>query len=167
MTSTVLYWLLLRATLLSFSGFASVPLLREALVVEHAVLTDTQLNDAIAISQASPGPLGLYIVIVGYFVAGWSGAVAGVLSLATPALLAIPISRLVLRGRAAELRGACSGIVIVSCALMLAAGLRLSPQATPTLGYAVIASAGFILLTLTKVKPLWVILVSACVGLAL
>ena len=59
MTALALYWLFLRIVLLSFSGFATVPLLRESLVLDHGMLTDTQLNDAIAISQSSPGPLGL------------------------------------------------------------------------------------------------------------
>lgn len=167
MSVILLYGLFLRAVLLSFSGFASVPLIRDALVLGRGVLTDTQLNDAIAISQASPGPLGLYLVIVGYFVAGIPGAGAGVLSLATPAFLAIPISRLVLRGRAAELRGACSGIVIASCALMVAAGLRLLPAATPTTPYLVIVVVGALTLALTSLKPVWVIVASAAVGMAL
>lgn len=114
MSALALYWLFLRAVLLSFSGFATVPVLREALVLHSGVLTDTRLNDAIAISQASPGPLGLYIVVVGYFVAGLSGGVAGVLALASPAFLAIPIARLVARGHSAALQGACSGIVIAA-----------------------------------------------------
>ena len=79
MTALALYWLFLRVVLLSFSGFATVPLLREALVLDRGILTDTQLNDVIAISQSSPGPLGLYVVVVGYFVTGMSGALAGVL----------------------------------------------------------------------------------------
>jgi chromate transporter len=93
MTVIALYWLFLRAVLLSFSGFATVPLIRDALVLHDGLLTDSQLNDAIAISQASPGPLGMYVVLVGYLVSGLSGAVAGVLALATPAVLAIPIAR--------------------------------------------------------------------------
>jgi chromate transport protein ChrA len=60
MTAVALYWLFLRAVLLSFSGFATVPVLRDALVLNLALLTDQQLNDAIAISQASPGLLGMY-----------------------------------------------------------------------------------------------------------
>jgi hypothetical protein len=91
--AVVLYLLLLRATALSFSGFASVPVIREDLVVTRGVLTDEELNSAIAISQASPGPLGLYVVVLGYFVAGVPGAFAGALALATPAILAIPIAR--------------------------------------------------------------------------
>ena len=98
MNAFVLY-LLLKGTVLSFSGFASVPLVREDLVVSRSIMTDAQLNTAIAISQASPGPLGLYVVIVGSFVAGLSGAIAGVLALVSPALLAVPIARAVRRGR--------------------------------------------------------------------
>ena len=109
----------------------------------------------------------MYVVVVGYFVAGLPGAVAGVLSLASPALLAVPIAHLVLRGRSEELRGACTGIVIVSCALMVAAGLRLVPQATPTAAHLLIVIVGFSVVAVTKVKPVWVILVAACSGLVL
>ena len=131
MTSLALYWLFVRAVLLSFSGFATVPIVRDALVIDHRLLTDAQLNDAIAISQASPGPIGMYMVIVGYFVSGWQGALAGALSLATPALLAIPIARLVLRGQSALLEGACSGVIIASCALMTATGHQAGASSQP------------------------------------
>jgi chromate transporter len=112
MSAAALYLLLVRATALSFSGFASVPIVQEDLVAQRAVLTDEQVNSAIAISQASPGPLALYAVVVGYFVAGVSGALAGALALATPALPAIPIVRAVRCHRDARVRGACAAIVI-------------------------------------------------------
>jgi chromate transporter len=167
MTALALYWLFLRVVLLSFSGFATVPLLRESLVLDHGVLTDTQLNDAIAISQSSPGPLGLYVVVVGQFVAGLPGALAGVMALATPAVLAIPISWLVLRGNARTLEGACSGIVIASCGLMVVTGIRLAPQATLTPWHAALIIAGTLVLAVTKIKPVWIIAVAAVLGLML
>jgi len=167
MTTLALYWLFLRAVLLSFSGFATVPLLREALVLDQALLTDSQLHAAIAISQASPGPLGMYLVIVGYFVTGLSGALAGALALMTPALLAIPIARLILRNKSSALQGACSGIVIASCALMVSTGLRLVPQATPTVAYLAIVVVGTAIVALTTIKPVWVITVAAAVGLVM
>jgi hypothetical protein len=34
------------------------------------MLTDQRLNEAVAISRNTPGPVGLYIVSVGYFVLG-------------------------------------------------------------------------------------------------
>jgi hypothetical protein len=80
----------------------------------------------------------------------------------SPAVLAVPIASAVRRGRAAEIRGACSAIVIVSCVLMLEAPGGLAPQAASTLAIAVCA---FGVLALRPVPPLFVILGSALVGL--
>ena len=167
MSVVMLYLLLLKATVLSFSGYASVPVVREDLVVNRGVLTDEQLNDAIAISQTSPGPLGLYVVIAGYLVAGVAGALAGMLALATPALFAVPILRIVERGRASRIRGACSGIVIVSCMLMLATGLRLAPVAAPTVPLGVVTVVGFSVLAATRIPPVPVVASAAGLGLLL
>ena len=95
------------------------------------MLTDQELNSAIAISQASPGPLGLYVVVVGYFVAGVPGALAGALALASPAILAIPIARAVRRHRDSQVRGGSAAIVIASCVLMATTSVRLAPDAAP------------------------------------
>ena len=164
MNAVVLYFLLLRATALSFSGFASVPLIREDLVVQRAVLNDEQLNSAIAISQASPGPLGLYVVVVGYFVAGVPGALAAALALATPAILVIPIARAVRRHRDTQVRGASAAIVIASCVLMATTSVTLSSDAAPTVPMAGLVVVGFIALASGRVPPLIVVLGSACLG---
>lgn len=164
MNAVVLYFLLLRATSLSFSGFASVPVIREDLVVQRAVLSDEELNSAIAISQASPGPLGLYVVVLGYFVAGPPGAFAAVLALATPAILVIPIARNVRRHRDAQVRGACAAVVIASCVLMATTSVRLAPDAVPNPQFALVAGVGFIALASGRVPPVLVILGSACLG---
>jgi chromate transporter len=111
--------------------------------------------------------LGLYVVVVGHFVAGLPGAIAGVMALATPAVLAIPISRLLLRGDAGTLQGACSGIVIASSALMVVTGIRLAPQATVTPWHAALIIVGTLVLALTKIKPVWIIAVAALLGLVL
>ena len=164
MNAIVLYFLLLRATALSFSGFASVPVIREDLVVKRAVLTDEELNSAIAISQASPGPLGLYVVVLGYFVAGIPGALAGALALASPAILVIPIARAVRRHRDSQVRGACAAIVIASCVLMATTSMRLAPEAAPNPQLVMLAGVGFIALASGRVPPVIVILASACLG---
>ena len=164
MNAVVLYFLLLRATALSFSGFASVPLLREDLVVQRAVLSDKELSSAIAISQASPGPLGLYVVVVGYFVAGVPGALAAALALATPAILAVPIARAVRRHRDSRVRGASAAIVIASCVLMATTSVTLAPDAAPTTPLMALAVVGFIALASGRVPPVVVVLASACLG---
>ena len=65
--------------------------MRNDLVLHRHVLTDRKLNTSLAITRTTPGPMGLYVVSVGYFVDGTPGAVAGWLAMITPALLMIPL----------------------------------------------------------------------------
>ena len=89
----VLYLLLVKATLTSFSGLASLPMVRNDFIVRRHVLTDRQLNTAVAAGRIGPGPLGIYVVSVGYLVDGVPGACAGWLAMITPAFLIIPMLR--------------------------------------------------------------------------
>lgn len=91
MNPFVLYLVLLKATLTSFSGMTSLPIVRDELVLKRQVLTDRQLNEALVIGRATPGPKGLYVISVGYFAAGWQGAAAAWAAVATPALTVIPL----------------------------------------------------------------------------
>jgi chromate transport protein ChrA len=50
--------------------------IQELLAKHYHVLTNEQFNEAVVITRSSSGPVGLYIVSVGYFVAGLPGAVA-------------------------------------------------------------------------------------------
>src|SRR3982751_6279374 len=87
----VLYLLLLKATLTSFNGPSSIPVLRDDFVVKHHILTDRQLNAAVVAGRCSPGPVGIFVVSAGYFAAGMPGALMGFLALLTPAFLIIPL----------------------------------------------------------------------------
>lgn len=165
MSAWVLYFVLLRATLTSFSGLGSVAVVREDLVVRRAVLTDQQLNGAIAIGQVSPGPLGLYIVVVGYFADGIMGAAAGMLALATPALLALPIASLIRRGGADTVRGVSAGILIGSSVLILVTAVRLAGDAIPNRWLATIAIAAVAALATGRVPPLLVVFGAVLLGL--
>ena len=90
MSLLVLYLLLAKATLTSFSGVTSIPVIRHDLVETRHVLTDRQLNAAVAAGQTAPGPNGLFVVSVGYFVGGVAGGFAGLVAVMTPAFLIIP-----------------------------------------------------------------------------
>ena len=167
MSAWLVYMLLLRATLVSFSGFASVPIVREDFIERRGALSDDELNAAIAISQTSPGALGLYVVVVGYFVAGVPGALAGMAALATPALLAVPLLKLVRRQNASMVRGASAGIVIASSVLMTlsALGLATSGLASPLL--VGIAVTGLAALALERLSPIVVVASGAALSLLL
>src|SRR5947207_8719176 len=95
MSLILLYLLLLKATVTSFSGLTSLPVVRNDLVVRRQVLTDRQLNAAVVAGRSVPGPNGLYVVSVGYFIAGIPGAWAGWLAMVSPAFVMIPLLRYV------------------------------------------------------------------------
>jgi chromate transporter len=62
MNMLLLHLVLLKGTVTSFAGLASLPVIQESLVNHYHVLTKEQLNEAVAISRSSPGPVGLYVV---------------------------------------------------------------------------------------------------------
>lgn len=162
-----LYAVILKATVLSFSGFASVPLVRHELVLNAALLTDAQLNGSIAISQISPGPLGMYLVAVGYFVAGVPGAVCGLLAVSTPAVVVLLVARLIRFGKAERVRRFSAGIVIASSMLVATTGLSLAPfvAATPTL--LVIALITFVGIVSNRIPPVVAVLGGIAVSVLL
>jgi chromate transporter len=126
----LLYCLLLKATITTFTGLASLPVIQDDLVIERHVLTDTQLNEAVVITRSTPGAVGLYVVSVGYFVAGVPGAIAGWLAMITPALVVIPLIHLAGRQmKHPRVRSILQTIVIASAGLLLAAAIPLARDA--------------------------------------
>ena len=84
MSVLTVYFLLLKASLTSFSGLGSLPMVRQDFVVTSHVLTDHQLNTAVVAGRTGPGPYGLYLVCVGFLSAGIPGAIAGFLAWSRP-----------------------------------------------------------------------------------
>ena len=166
MNPFLLYALLLKATLTSFSGLASLPMVRNDLVVERKVLTDRDLNTAVVAGRTSPGPNGLYLVSVGYYADGLPGATAGLLALMTPAFLIVPMMRWV--GRRAEtprVKSAIRAVILASAGLLLSASVPLARDAiTGWLALAIVLTS-FAVLVLTKIDTVWVVLAGAAAGL--
>jgi chromate transporter len=126
----LLYGLLLKATMTSFSGMGSLPQVRQDFVVTHGVLADDQLSHAVLLGRSTPGPVGVYVVSVGYLVAGWPGAVVGWLALVTPALAAVPLLVVIRRlHHLPRVRGSIDAIVVAGGALLLPAAIQLARDA--------------------------------------
>ena len=127
MSVAALYLLLLKATVTSFAGMGSLPQIRQDLVVTHGLVTDEQLSQAVVIGRSAPGPVGAYIVAVGYFAAGWVGAVAAWLAMITPAVLVIPLVTLLRQWlHLPRVRAAVDAVVIASAVLLLASVMRMA-----------------------------------------
>ncbi len=163
----LLYCLLLKATITTFTGLASLPVIQDELVTQRHVLTDTQLNEAVVITRSTPGAVGLYVVSIGYFVAGVPGAIAGWLAMITPALLVIPLVHLA--GRQMQhprARSILQTIVIASAGLLLAAAIPLARDALTDPVAVMIAAVSLVVLLTTKLDSLWLILGAAIVSLS-
>jgi chromate transporter len=167
MNAFLLYLLLLKGTVTAFAGLASLPVIQDELVIQHHVLTDKQLNEAVVITRSTPGPVGLYVVSVGYFVAGVPGAIAGWLAMITPALLIIPLVHFV--GRRMEhprVKSILQTVVIASAGLLFAASIPLAKEALTDPVAIAIAIISLALLFTTKLDTLWIILGAAVCSLS-
>jgi chromate transporter len=162
---TLLYLLLLKASATSFSGLTSLPIVRHDFVETRRILTDRQISAAVAAGRTAPGPNGLYLVSVGYFVAGWRGAAVACAALITPAFLIIPILRYL--GRRAErprIRSAIQAVTIAAAGLVVYAAIPIARESITGLAAVLIAAASFIFLVATKHETAWVIAGSAIAG---
>ncbi len=129
MSTLTLYLILLKGMAASFSGFGSLPQVRQDLVVTHHVISDDALSRAVLVGRTTPGPIGVYVVSVGYEVAGWRGVLAGWLALITPALLVVPIYVVAVRAAShPRARSAIAAIVLASAVLIVVAGVPLASE---------------------------------------
>jgi chromate transporter len=166
MNLLVLYLLLLKAVVTSFSGLTSLPVVRHDLVEQRHVLTDRQLNAAVAAGRTAPGPNGLYIVSVGYFVAGIPGACMGCLAVMTPAFLIIPMLRyLGARADRPAVKNAIQCVMLAAAGLVVSSTVPLARDALTSPLAVGIALGSFLFLVLTRKDTLWVVLGAAIVGL--
>ena len=167
MNPLVIYLLLLKASLTSFSGLGSLPMVRQDFVVERHAFTDRQLNTAVVAGRTGPGPYGLYLVCAGYLAGGISGAIAGFLALITPAFLVIPLMRWM--GRRAEnhrIRSSIRGLLLAAAGLLVSSSVPLTLDAVTGPFALLVLAASFVLLTFTRIDSAWLVGGAALTGLA-
>ncbi|HEY9325415.1 MAG TPA: chromate transporter, partial [Candidatus Limnocylindria bacterium] len=89
MDPLTLFAVLLKDSALALGGLGSLPLLRQDLVAT-GFATDSQLVQALAIGRLSTGPNGLWIVSLGYQMAGLLGAAMALIASSIPPLVILP-----------------------------------------------------------------------------
>jgi chromate transporter len=152
------------------SGYVLLAFLRTGLVVERGWLTESQLLDAVAVGQVTPGPVFTTATFVGYLLGGPAGAAAATLGIFLPAFVFVALSAPILpRLRASPVAGALlDGVNAASLALMAVVTAHLAGAALvdlPTLVLA--AAAGAVLLARPRWNPAWLLLAGGAAGLAL
>ena len=140
---------------------------RVAVDVQHWI-TDKQFADAFAISQMSPGPNVLIVTLIGYSVAGVTGALVATLAMCAPtAILAYYVSRFLARSSHSRWPAIIqAALVPLSIGLMGASGLILAQTADRSWAGGLLTAAAAGLAFATRLNPFWMLLAGACLGFA-
>jgi chromate transporter len=163
-----LYFLKVGAVLFG-SGYVLLAVLRADLVVDRHWLTDGQLLDAIAVSQATPGPFFTVATFIGYILCGWRGAVLGTIGMFLPAFAYVGMTAHILpKLRKSPLAGAfLDGVNAAAVALMAFVGFQFARATLINIPAIVLAAASMFLVFRYKVNSVWLVLGGAIVGVLL
>ena len=162
------YFLKIGAVLVG-SGYALLPVLRADLVVKLHWLSDSQLLDAVAVSQATPGPFFTVATFIGYFLAGWKGATLATLGMFLPAFFYVGVtSGFLPKLRKSPLAGAfLDGVNAAAVALMAFVGYQFGRAALVNIPAVILAVLSTVLVFRYKVNSSWLVLGGAASGILL
>jgi chromate transporter len=152
------------ASLLGFGGLGSLPVLRGQLS-GAGLMPDQLLLSSLAVGNISPGPNGLYLIAVGYFVDGYWGAAAATVAVLLPPLLVLLLDKL--RAGLIHLRrfrSALRSLSLAVVALLATSSGSLAWTAAHTVLGASMLVAGTVLL-LFRAPPLVGVVLAVGVGL--
>lgn len=149
-------------------GYVLIALLRAELVARLHWISERQLLDAIAMGQATPGPLSTTATFIGYLLAGLPGAVVATVAMFLPAFFFVAISGpLVPRLRQSPLAGAVlDGVNAAALALMAVVTWPLFRSAVVDWLTLAMAAVSLLLLLRFRTNSMWLVLGGALLGLA-
>ena len=167
-------------------GYAMLSLIQNEVVENHHWLTNGEFTDIVAISQGTPGPIGIncatyvgYTAVVNAGMPSWAGVFGAVLASLSviwlPFVLMLLVSRFLLkrhdsqpvRDVFATLRPAIVGLIAAACLLLMTSDNFSSPSESP---FAFIVSIllflfAFVGTRVYKVHPILMILLCGLAGL--
>lgn len=163
-------------------GYSMIALIQGEVVTRHAWMTAQEFTDLLAVSQMTPGPVGIntatyagYTAVLNAGYPAWA-AVGGSL-LASLAVIAVPVALVLLVSRwllahkehptvASVMRWLRLAVIglIAAAALQLGAA-ELAADHASTLFTVIVFAVVFLLAVSRKVSPIWLILSSGLAGL--
>ncbi|MBQ9460226.1 MAG: chromate transporter [Oscillospiraceae bacterium] len=176
-----LFWEFFKTGLFAVGGgMATLPFLYD-ISDRTGWFTHAQLADMVAVSESTPGPIGVNMATyVGFLTAGAAGAATATIGLITPSLVVILIiSAFLQRFRDSKyvnavfygLRPASTAMILAALVLVVRATFFASGLAGADWRLFALAAVLIVLTNFVKktksLHPIWFILASAAVGVAL
>lgn len=180
-----LFWTFLKIGLFTFGGgYAMVALIQSEVCTRFGWLSPEEFTDILAVSQATPGPIGInaatytgYTAVVNAGYSPWLGVVGSLL--ASGAVILLPVLLMVLAVRFLRRVQGNSDVDSIFCVLRLAVVGLIAAAALQLLSVESFGVPGWNLrfvisllifvavfaLAMKKVSPLWLLLASGLVGL--
>jgi chromate transporter len=147
---------------------AAIPEMHRIAVEVHHWMTDREFADIYAISQLSPGPNVLIVTLIGYTVAGFSGALVATLAMCVPtAALAYYVSRWLRRSTKSRWPSIIqTALVPLSIGLMAASALIVAQAADRNWAAVLLTLAVAATAYATRLNPLYLLLAGGVLGFA-
>jgi len=147
-------------------GYVMVPLMQTLFVKDMHWLTSQQFIDAIAFSQATPGPILVSATFIGYKLAGIFGAIVATIAMFAPsAILMIIVAKAFKKTKDHHLvKNMIVGIKVVVIGLIISSAIRILMLQPLSLSIVLIAIAALILSFKYKISPVYLIIASIAIG---
>jgi chromate transporter len=149
------------------SGYVLLAFLRADLVERWHWLTESQLLDAVAVGQITPGPVFTTATFIGFILGGVPAAVVATIGIFLPAFIFVALSGpLVPRIRQSAVAGAfLDGVNAASLSLMAVVTCHLGIAALIDGVTVLLSLVSFYLLFHLKINSAWLVAGGAIVGL--
>lgn len=164
---TTLFLIFLKiGSILYGSGYVLLAFLRSDFVIRLGWLTDTQLLDAVAIGQITPGPVFTTATFIGYLLGDLPGAILATVGIFLPSFIFVALSNpLIPKMRNSKvLAGLLDGLNAVSIGLMTAVTWQLGSNALIDLFTLFLALISLFLLVKIKINPSFLIIAGGLLG---
>jgi chromate transporter len=147
---------------------AALPEMHRLAVEVMHWMTDRQFADMFAIAQVTPGPNVIIVTLIGYHVAGLTGALVATLAMCGPTcIFAFFIGGIWERFKDARWRGIIqAGMVPVSLGLIGASALVIARVAAQHWAAVAVMVVTATVTYKLRINPLWIFLAAALLGFA-
>ena len=164
-----LFWAFCRIGGLTFGGgYAMLPMLQAEVMDKYKWATEEELLDYYAVGQATPGIIAVNTAtFIGYKNKGIIGALFATAGVVFPSLVIIMIIAGLIKNFSdiQVVQHAFSGVRIVVCVLILNAVIKLWKNSVKGKLGIIIFILSFVAAALLKISPIYIVIISAIVGL--
>jgi len=148
------------------SGYVLLAFLDSEFVEKMHLLTNTQLLDAVAVGQFTPGPVFTTATFIGYLIEGTPGALVATIGIFLPAFILVAllnpfISKL---RQSIIMSSFLDGVNVASWGLMAVVSIKLGFSAIVDIPTIILAAVSMVIIFKYKINTAWLVLFGGISG---